>query len=59
MRCNNKIDIREAIERVGTTKLDIDDDIIASMLTTLKILQDLGFKTISKGDENGTGQHKP
>lgn len=48
---STKIGIDEAIERVATTRLPIDDKIICSMLTTLHILKELGFKTISKGDK--------
>lgn len=56
---NTKIKIDEAIIRVSTTKLDVDDKVIASMLTTLQLLKQLGFKHISKGDKDDRGQHKP
>lgn len=48
---STKIGIDEAIGRVATTKLPVDDKVIASMLTTLNILKKLGFKQISKGDK--------
>lgn len=49
---STKIGIDEAIIRVSTTRLDVDDKIIASMLTTLQLLKQLGFKHISKGEKN-------
>jgi len=56
---STKISIDEAIGRVATTSLDVDDRIIASMITTLHLLKDLGFNHISKGDKYDQGQHKP
>ena len=56
---STKIGIDEAIGRVATTRLPVDDKIIDSMLSTLQILKDLGFKQISKGDKYDKGQHKP
>jgi hypothetical protein len=48
---NTKIDIDEAIGKVATTRLPVDDKVIASMLSTLYLLKELGFKQISKGDK--------
>lgn len=56
---NTKISIDEAIGMVSTTRLNVDDKVIASMIDTLLILKDLGFKQISKGDKYEQGQHKP
>jgi len=56
---NTKINIDVAIGRVATTNLPVDDKVIDSMLGTLVILKELGFKYISKGDTDDKGQHKP
>jgi len=48
----NKIAIKEAIERVKTTNLPVEDKALKSMITTLELLQELGFTYISKGEEN-------
>jgi hypothetical protein len=49
---NTKISIDKAIGMVATTSLDVNDKIIASMIETLLLLKELGFKHISKGDED-------
>ena len=56
---NTTIKIEEALIIISNTTLDVDDKVIASMIETLYIMKDLGFKHISKGDKNDTGQHKP
>lgn len=55
---STKISIDKAIGMVATTSLNVDDKVIASMIETLMILKELGFKNISKGDDNG-GRNKP
>lgn len=37
---------------VATTRLTVDDRVMASMIETLMILKELGFKQISKGDND-------